>query len=144
MPFKKGQSGNPNGKPKGALNRTTLIAQNMLEGQAEALVEKMIQLALHGDLTCLRVCIERLVPPKREEPIDIDLPEIGVTADIPKLFSALTAKLREGRTTPTEARALIDLAEAARRLFEAAEFEKRISALEEEVKSRSLQDGQIV
>jgi hypothetical protein len=141
--FKKGQSGNPKGKPKGTRNRTTLIAQNLLEGQAEALVEKMVRLALDGDLTCLRVCIERLVPPKREELIDMDLPEIGVAADIPKIFSALTARLREGGITPTEARTLIDLVEAARRLFEAAEFEKRIGALEEEVKSRSFSDGEI-
>ena len=135
--FPKGQSGNPKGKPKGTRNRTTLLAQNLLEGQAEALVEKMVQLALAGDLTCLRVCIERLVPPKRDAPIDIDLPDINATADIPKLFAVLTGKLREGGITPSEARALIDLAEAIRRLFEVTELEKRISALEEKAKSRS-------
>jgi hypothetical protein len=128
--FQKGQSGNPKGKPKGARNRTTLIAQTLLDGQAEALVEKVVQLALDGDLTCLRICLERLVPPKMDAPIDIDLPDISAVADIPKLFSSLTAKLREGGITPSEARVLIDLAEAIRRLFELTELEQRIGALE--------------
>jgi hypothetical protein len=135
--FQKGQSGNPKGKPKGARNRTTLIAQTLLDGQAEALVEKVVQLALDGDLTCLRICLERLVPPKRDAPIDIDLPDISAVADIPKLFSSLTAKLREGGITPSEARVLIDLAEAIRRLFELTELEQRISALEEKASNGS-------
>ncbi|MGA2403172.1 MAG: DUF5681 domain-containing protein [Syntrophobacteraceae bacterium] len=135
MPFKKGQSGNPNGKNKGTRNRTTIIARNLLEGEAEALGRKVVQLALEGDLACLRICLERLVPPKKDVPMEIDLPEIGAIADIPKLFAVLTAKLREG-ITPTEARTVIGLAEGVRKALEVAELERRISALEERAKSR--------
>jgi hypothetical protein len=55
--FQKGRSGNPNGRPKGSRNKTTVIAQTLLEGEAEALVRKVVQLALEGDLTCLRICL---------------------------------------------------------------------------------------
>jgi len=55
--FQKGRSGNPNGRPKGSRNKTTVIAQALLEGEAEALVRKVVQLALEGDLTCLRICL---------------------------------------------------------------------------------------
>jgi hypothetical protein len=135
--FQKGQSGNLQGKPKGTRNRTTILAQNLLEGEAEALVRKVVQLALDGDLTCLRICLERLVPPKKDAPIEIDLPDIGAVADIPKLFSVLTAKLREG-ITPSAARTVMDLAEGVRKSLEAADLGKRIGALEEEAKSRTM------
>jgi hypothetical protein len=138
MPFKKGQSGNPQGKPKGTRNRATIVALNLLEGEAEALVRKVVQLALEGDLTCLRICIERLVPPKKDAPIEIDLPVITAIADIPKLFSVLTAKLREG-ITPSEARTVMDLAEGVRKSLEVVELEQRLSALEEKAKSKNVQ-----
>jgi hypothetical protein len=134
-PFKKGQSGNPKGRPKGSQNKTTLVAQTLLYGQAEALVKKVVQLALEGDLTCLRICLERLVPLKKDAPIEIDLPNIGAIADIPKLFSVLTAQLREG-ITPSEARTVMDLAEGLRKALEVVELEQRVSALEEKAKSR--------
>lgn len=133
-PFQKGRSGNPKGRPKGSRNKTTIIAQALLDGQAEALVTKAVQLALEGDLTCLRICLERLVPMKKDAPFEISLPEIGAAADIPKLFAAVAARLEEGGITPSEARALIDLAEVYRKLIEVAELERRLTALEEKMK----------
>jgi|SRR5208337_107310 len=136
-PFKKGRSGNPKGRPKGSRNKTTLIAQALLHGQAEALVKKAVQLALEGDLTCLRICLERLVPLKKDALIEIDLPDISAVADIPKLFAVLTAKLREG-ITPSEARTVMDLAQGVRKVLEVAELEQRIGVLEEKAKSRNM------
>jgi len=81
--------------------------------------------------------LERLVPPKKEAPIEIDLPKIGAIADIPKIFAVLTAKLGEG-ITPSEARTVIDLAEGVRKSFEMTELEKRLCALEERAKSRNM------
>ncbi len=138
MPFQKGQSGNPNGKPKGTRNRTTVIAQNLLDGETEALVGKLVRLALEGDPACLRICLERLVPPKKEAPIEIGLPEVGTVADIPKILAAVTAKLGAEGITPSEARTVIDLAEAFRKALEVADLEPRVRALEEELKSHAV------
>ena len=129
--FQKGRSGNPDGRPKGSRNKTTVIAQTLLEGEAEALVRKVVQLALEGDLTCLRICLERLVPLKKDAPIDFQFPEIAGISDMPKLFAALTAKLGRGEITPSEIKTLIDLAETIRKSLEVVELEQRISALEE-------------
>ncbi len=63
--FVKGQSGNPNGRPKGARGKATMIAEALLDGDAEKLMRKAIELALAGSEPCLRLCLERILPPKR-------------------------------------------------------------------------------
>lgn len=64
--FKKGVSGNPNGRPKGARNKTTAMAESLLEGQSGALVRKAVSMALDGNITALKLCLERIIPVKRE------------------------------------------------------------------------------
>ena len=56
--FRKGQSGNPGGCPKGSRNAATLAVAILLDGQAEALTQKAIQMALAGDSVALRLCLE--------------------------------------------------------------------------------------
>lgn len=67
--FMKGQSGNPRGKPKGARDKRTAL-RVLLEPHSESLVQKTVQLALGGDTTALRLCLERLIPPvkSKDEP----------------------------------------------------------------------------
>lgn len=71
MTFTKGKSGNPQGRRKGVLNRRTELTK-MLDPHAEALIAKMIELALDGDVTALRLCMERLIPKANREPTGIE------------------------------------------------------------------------
>ena len=59
MTFKPGTSGNPSGKPAGARNKTTLAVEALLDGEAEDLTRKAIELAKAGDMTALRLCLDR-------------------------------------------------------------------------------------
>jgi hypothetical protein len=68
-----GQSGNPAGKPKGTRNRATVAAEALLEGEAEMLTRKAIELGLSGDTTALRLCLERLMPPRKDRSISFSL-----------------------------------------------------------------------
>ena len=45
MAFQKGQSGNPKGKPKGTRHGVTMAAETLMEGEAEAITRKAIELA---------------------------------------------------------------------------------------------------
>src|SRR3954451_23931868 len=46
----------------GARSRATLAAMALLEGETEALTRRCVELALAGDTTALRLCLERLLP----------------------------------------------------------------------------------
>src|SRR5258706_7698844 len=80
-PFEPGQSGNPSGRPKGARNKTTIAVEALLDNEAEALTRKVIDLALAGNIAAIRLCFERLLPPRRDRWIAFDLPKIESAAD---------------------------------------------------------------
>ena len=63
--FRPGQSGNPNGRPKGSRNAATLALESLLDGEAEALTRKAVELALAGDIAALRLCLDRILPPRK-------------------------------------------------------------------------------
>jgi hypothetical protein len=113
-PFRPGQSGNPAGKPKGARNRATLAAELLLDCEAKALTRKAIELGLAGDTTALRLCLERLVPPRKDRPISLDLPAIKSADDAAEAVGAVLAAVCEGRITPSEAGEVMSLIDAGR------------------------------
>jgi hypothetical protein len=107
-----------------------MAAQALLDGEAEALTRKAVDLALEGDLTALRLCLERVVPPRKDAPVKVKLPTIGSAADLPSVTSAIMKAAADGRITPGEAAALAGLAEAHRKALEICDIEKRLCALE--------------
>jgi hypothetical protein len=129
-PFEKGRSGNPEGRPAGTLNKATRAAQALLDGEAEALTRKAVEMALAGNPVALRLCLERLVPPRKERPVDVNLPAVGSVADLAQVTAALIDAAARGELTPGEAQALGGLVEAHRKAMETVELERRICALE--------------
>ncbi len=69
MPFEKGQSGNPGGRPPGARNRATIIAESLLQGETETITRLAIERAKTGDMAALRLCLDRVAPPLRHRAI---------------------------------------------------------------------------
>jgi hypothetical protein len=69
------------GRPKGACNETTIAVETLLDNGAEALTRKVIELALAGNVAALRLCFERLLPPRRDRGVAFDLPKIESAAD---------------------------------------------------------------
>ncbi len=113
MAFKKGQSGNPKGKPKGAMNKTTLAAQLLLDGEAQEITLKVIELAKQGNPMALKLCLERVLPPRKDRPISLKLPEVKVAEDVPQALNAILAAVSQGEITPSEAGILAGLVGAA-------------------------------
>jgi hypothetical protein len=100
--FAKGVSGNPAGRPPGARNRVTLAVEALLEGEAEALTRKAIERALEGDGQALRLCLDRIAPPRRDRPVVFALPALKEAADARDAFAAVVHAIAGGELTPAE------------------------------------------
>jgi Family of unknown function (DUF5681) len=129
-PFQKGRSGNPDGRPKGSRNVTTVALESLLDGQATALTQKAIDLALIGDMAALRLCLDRILPPRRDRPLTFNFPAITNAAEAAKTMSAILAAVASGEITPTEAAEIGKLVDGYVRAVEATELAARIERLE--------------
>ena len=134
--FKPGQSGNPKGKPMGARHKATLAAEELLDGEAEALTRKAVDLALGGDTTALRLCLERILPPRKGRPIVFTLPNVTNSGDLRAAALAILGAVSEGDISPEEAAAVAPLIEGARKAMETDELSRRLEALEEVLEGR--------
>ena len=128
-PFEPGQSGNPNGRPKGARNIVTRVVEALIEGQAEALGAKAVEKALEGDSPMLRALLSTLVPP-RERTVEFELPKIESAADALKASSGVIAACAAGELSPHEATEIMGLISTHVRTIEVAELEVGVTALE--------------
>lgn len=128
--FRTGQSGNPSGKAKGSRHRASLAVEALLDGEAEALTRRAIEMALDGDGPAMRLCLDRLCPPRKDRTITFTLPEITVPADLTKATAALLKGVADGEITPGEAGELSRLLDAHVRAIEVTDLAARIAALE--------------
>jgi hypothetical protein len=135
-PFKKGQSGNPAGRPQGSRHKTTLAMEELLDGEAEKLTRKAVELALAGDGQALRLCIERIIPPRKDRPVQFDMPTLATVADIVPAHAAIAAAVSAGEITPGEGLDCARLIEGAARAIELTDIEQRLAKLESQQKGK--------
>lgn len=121
--------GNP-GKPKGARHRATQAAQRLLDGQTEALTQKAVDMALEGDTVALRLCLERIAPPRRDAPVTFSLPEMEGARDAANAAGTVLGAVSDGELTPSEGAHVMALIETYRRTLETCDLEARVEALE--------------
>lgn len=121
--------GNP-GRPKGARHKATTAALALLDGQAEALTQKAIETALAGDTVALRLCLDRIAPPRKDAPVSFALPKMDTAQDAAKAAGAVVDAVALGDLTPIEAAQIMGLIETYRRTLETCDLEARVAALE--------------
>lgn len=108
--FLPGNSGGA-GRPKGSRNKVTLACEELLEGEGEKLTRKAIDLALSGDTTALKLCIDRIIPPRKGRP----LPKLERKEGENPVETLLRAVL-DGHVTPEEGRDVVSMVESAARV----------------------------
>ena len=117
------------GRPKGSRNKATLAIESLLQGQAEALTQTAVKKALEGDSMALRLCMERIAPAPKDQPVSFSLPKMHNALDASEAARVLTA-VSEGELTPIEATRVMGLIDSYRRTLELTEIEERLQALE--------------
>lgn len=127
--FKPGASGNPTGRPKGIKDRRVAL-RDIFEAHADELAQTAIKLALSGDVAALRICIDRIIPPVREDRLQVALPDITDAAGCTEAQAAIMKAVASGELLPSQGEALAGLVEHRRRAIETTEIMKRLEALE--------------
>lgn len=133
--FLKGQSGNPAGKPKGTKHKATQAAMVLLEGEAEALTRKAIELALEGDVTALRLCLDRITPSlKSTAPlVKLDMTQPNSLAATAKAYISAASN---GEIPPDIAAQMVSAVASVARVEEMENVKERLEAIERAIKEK--------
>ena len=129
-PFKKGQSGNPTGRPKGARNQTTMAAEALMVKDAENVVRAVIEKATSGDMTAAKIILDRVAPVRKGSPVALDLPKVRTASDVAEAIANVIHEMASGTITPDEAASIAGVIELRRRAIETVELEERLTRLE--------------
>lgn len=98
-----------------------------LEGEAETVTRKALELALAGDTVALKPALDRLLPGGRAVRLDLPLRTLG---DLDQAADIVRQALAAGTITLDEVGVMTNLLEARRRVIETTELERRLAALE--------------
>ena len=129
--FQKGQSGNPRGRPMGSRNNATLACEALLEGQAEALTQKAVDMALAGDPVALRICLERICPVRKDRAVRFPLPPITSPRDAADIAAAIAQAVAAGHITPSEAAEIGKVVDVYVRAYQTADLSDRVACVEQ-------------
>lgn len=118
------------GRPRGSRNKTTLLAQELLESYSEPVVKKCLQKALMGEDKALQICMDRILPVRRDLPVKLGKVPVRTAADVSKASEIVLQKVAAGELTPAQGQAMAELIDMRRRAIETEEFEHRLKAVE--------------
>jgi hypothetical protein len=128
--FQPGQSGNPRGKPKGAIHTATLAARALLSGELDEICRQIVAKAKGGDMTAAKIIVDKILPNAREVPLSISLPPLNQVRDMAGVARAILDAASNGRILPGEAASLADLLATLARAVGTVELEERLAVLE--------------
>jgi hypothetical protein len=131
-PFEAGNTAG-RGRPKGSKNKATLLRQELLSEHQDAVIRKCLRMALEGDPTAMRLCMERMLPLRRAMPVEFKVPRIEKVSDLPSAVNSVLRAVAKGKLTPAEGEQILPLLEAVRKILTVQELEARVKSVEETV-----------
>lgn len=126
--FKKGQSGNPAGKPKGAGDRRLEI-RRMLEAKGTEVVETLLDMALvDRDPHALKLIMERISPKPRADSVNLGIQVNSVNGkdDIRNIVGEVLLGAIKGEVSDDQGRSIAALVKT----FVEVDNDKRMEEIE--------------
>lgn len=125
-PFERGNSG----RPKGAQNQTTRMLQRLMEADAETIVNVVVEGAKKGDWTAAKLVLDRIVAPRKDNPVLLHLPQITTLDDAALAMSIVIEAVSTGNISPNEGSSITNLISSYTQAVEISHLEKRLALLE--------------
>ena len=124
--FKKGQSGNPTGRPKGVGYTATL--KRAIAEQSPAILQTVIDAALAGDMQAATFLLGRIMPTVKPvaEPVKFNLDENSLTASAESILKSIAT----GKLSPDVGAGILKSLADVQKVKELDEIEQRVSELE--------------
>jgi hypothetical protein len=110
------------------------LLEELVAGEGEKLAQKTVELALAGNVKCLQLCLDRLLPRRTGRPVDFTLPAVNDAHDVVVAMAAITTAVNDGNLTAEEAGQLVHILNSYAKALETYDFATRIAALESQMK----------
>jgi hypothetical protein len=120
--------GNP-GRPKGARHKTTILAEKLMQADAEAIVKAVIDAAKGGDMTAAKIVLDRIAPVQKDRTA-FRMRDLVTAADASRAMSDVITAVAAGTISPSEGEAVSRIVASFVSTLEAGDFEARLAALE--------------
>jgi hypothetical protein len=132
------------GRPQGSRNKATIALQEMLDGHGESITKKCALLALQGEPTALRLCMDRLIPPKKDHAVKFRRRPTTTAAEIAAAMDAVLQDMADAHLTPAEGQMIMASLEGRLRVIQDVEHEARMAHLEVETDPNEVPDPQLI
>ena len=128
-PFTEGNTAS-RGRPPGSRNKNTLWSQELIGEYREAVLRKCLAMALQGDSTAMRLCVERILPISKESRVQLKMAKVSTMAEVAAALDRVLQAVGRGAITPEQGQRLADLLHGRGRIIEGEEIEARLRVLE--------------
>jgi len=125
--YQKGESGNPQGRPRGVQDRRTAL-RRALEGRADELLAKAVEEALKGNSAVLIALLSRLIPNLKPESVFLE--KVNPEGTLSERAAQIVSSTLAGQISPSTTSELLASLANVQRIKEADELEARIGRLE--------------
>jgi hypothetical protein len=129
-PWRKGQSGNPNGRRAKGL-ATAERLRNALVKELPDILRTVVEAAKNGDMTAAKTILERVLPPLKavEAPTLLEFP----TDTLSNQGQAILQAMASGALSPGQAVQLLGAMSAQAKIVEVDDMARRLTELERRV-----------